>query len=359
MNLTRSTALAIVGAAATILAFFLPWASYEKATYSAAALAAALGLDSPGLKGFGIALVLVPLLAAFAAAMVLTASGRTGEASGRVRLWAACAAIAGLALTLLFLGSAVLGGAPGVDFALASIRTDNAIKAAAAKALGAGAFTGLGAGVYLAIAGLLALVLGAIGFRGPAAERSAWRTQDLVLLAILAFVFGAVYWAWLQPYLWITGVAGQPGAELLFGLWLVGGLLGGYVIRRPGAAFLGETLAAAAEVLLGAPAGPILIVTGMMQALGAELVFAATGYRRWGWATMIVAGVVAALVALPWNWFRLGYFALDPALILALVAVRIVSGGLAGSAAKVLGDVVAATGSLNQFALGRERVREV
>ena len=56
-----------------------------------------------------------------------------------------------------------------------------------------------------------------------------------------------------------------------------------------------------------------------MQALGAEITFAATGYRRWGWGTMIVAGVAAALVALPWNWLRLWYFALDPALLLGLL----------------------------------------
>ena len=36
-----------------------------------------------------------------------------------------------------------------------------------------------------------------------------------------------------------------------------------------------------------------------------------------------------------------------------------VGGGLAGAAAKIVGDLVAATGSLNYFALGRERVREV
>src|SRR5438132_11279 len=258
--------------------------------------------------------------------------------------------------------SGLLGGTPDINFAPAAIRTDNAVKATIAKAIGAGDFVGIGIGVYLAIAGFAVAAIGAILAR-PATDERTWRTQDYVLLAVLAVVFGAIYWAWLGPYLGIetilAGVSAQLGQELLFGLWFVSGLLGGYIIRRPGAAFLSETLAAFAEVLLGAPAGPVLIVTGFMQALGPELTFAATGYRRWGWGTMLAAGVAAGVVALPWNWLRLGYFALDPGVMAGLFITRVIAGGLAGLGAKAIGDLVAATGSLNYFALGRERVREV
>jgi len=362
-SITLPRAVAIAGAILTLVAFFLPWVSYAQRSFSGAELAGALspalaGVKSGGIKGLDIGLFAVPVAALLAGALVLLAARATGASEGRLRFWAAAAAIAGLAFTLLFLGSAVLAGTPGIDFAPAAVRTDNAVKVTVGKTLGAGDFVGIGIGVYLAILGFAATAVGAILGR-PAEERTAWRTQDFVLLAILAVVFGAIYWAWLQPYLWVQGVAAQFGQELFFGVWFVSGLLGGYIIRRPGAAFLAETLAAFAEILLGAPAGPILIVTGFMQALGAEITFAATGYRRWGWGTMIVAGVAAALVALPWNWLRLGYFALDPALLLGLLAVRVIAGGFAGAVAKILGDLVAATGSLNYFALGRERVREV
>src|SRR5207253_9570959 len=117
---------------------------------------------------------------------------------------------------------------------------------------------------------------------------------------------------------------------------------------------LSETLAAFAEVLLGAPAGPVLIVTGFMQALGPEFTFAATGYRRWGWGTMAVAGAAAGIVALPWNWLRLGYFALDPGVMLGPLVTRAIASGLVGHRAKAIGYSVRATGSLNYFALRRE-----
>lgn len=361
--------VAVVGAIVAIVGWLLPWATYQQGSFTAAQLASALGpqsagLRSGGIKGFDIALYLVPFLAIVSGGLVLLSAMRDRDRTveARARIWAAAAAVGGVGLALLFLGSAALGGTPGIDFSPGLVRTDAQVKAAVAKALGAGDFVGLGIGVYLAIAGFAAVALGALLHRAPgvgAEERAAWRTQDLVLLAVIAVVFGAIYWAWLQPYLWIAPIAAQPGQEMLFGLWFVAGLLGGYIIRRPGAAFLAETLAAFAEVLLGAPAGPILLVTGMMQALGAELVFAANGYRRWGWGTMALAGAVAAIVALPWNWFRLGYFTLDTGFLVLLLGVRVVSGALAGGAAKVVGDLVAATGALNYFAIGRERVREV
>ena len=359
-RLTMPRAIALGGALLAIVAFFLPWVHYANATYSGADLAAAV-TKAGGLRGFDTALYTVPVLALISIVFAVLATRATApESEARLRILASALSIAGLAIALLFLGSAVLGGAPDITFQPGRITTDSAVTAGVAKALNAGAYVGVGFGVYLTILGFLAAAIGGLlGRPVEAAARIVWRTQDFVLLAIIAVVFGAIYWAWLAPYLWVEGVAAQPGAELFFAVWFTSGLLGGYILRRPGAAFLAETLTAAAEVLIGAPAGPVLLITGMMEALGAELVFAVTGYKRWGWGTMVIAGVAAAIVAIPWNWFRLGYFALDPTLLIALLGVRVIAGAAAGTAAKLLGDAIAATGSLNAYALGRERVREV
>jgi energy-coupling factor transport system substrate-specific component len=366
--------LAAAGAVLALGGFILPWVAYTQATFSGFEMAQAIGpaladVKAGGLKGFNLALHAVPVLAVVAVAFsTLSWRQRAEEGAARAAGWALAASIAGLALVALFIGSAVLSGTPGTQFAPGTIRTDLAVTATAGKTLNAGDFVGLGVGVWLCLLGFAAVALGsALSLRAagalapdPAARlRTAWRTHDYVLLAVLAVVFGALYWWWLQPYLAIAPLMAQVGQELLFGVWFVGGLLGGYIIRRPGAAFLGETLAAFAEVLLGAPAGPILVVTGIMQALGPELVFAAGGYRHWGWRTMLLAGAAAGLVALPWNWFRLGYFALDPGLLVGLLAVRLLGGAAAGVIAKLLGDLLAQTGALNYHALGRERMREV
>lgn len=364
-RLGTARVIGVAGALCAIVGSLLPWVTYQNASYSGAGLAGAIAgplgaVKAGGLKGFDIALYLVPTLAAIAAGLLLwSARTREPEHDVRARLWAAGAAVIGLCIALLFLASALLGGAPGIQFQPGLVRTDAAVRTAVGTALGAGPFVGLGPGIWLVLVGFAVAAAGALLQRVRGGTRAAWRTQDYVLLAILAMVFGAIYWAWLQPYLWVAGIAAQAGQEALFGLWFIAGLAGGYIIRRPGAALLAETLAAFAEILLGAPAGPILLITGFMQALGVELVFAATGYRSWGWRTMAAAGVAAALVALPWNWLRLGYFALDPGFLLVLVGVRVASGAAAGLLGKTIADLIAGSGSLNAFAISRERVREV
>jgi energy-coupling factor transport system substrate-specific component len=93
-----------------------------------------------------------------------------------------------------------------------------------------------------------------------------------------------------------------------------------------------------------------------MQGLGAELVFGVRGWNDYSLPTMMLAGAVAMLVALPWNWFRLGYFQLNPGLLVVLLIVRLLSGAIiSGLAGKLLGDALARTGVLSSFALGRER----
>jgi energy-coupling factor transport system substrate-specific component len=377
-GLAAARGVALAAGAVALGSFFLPWVQYQQGSYSgfdlASAIAPALaGVRAGGLKGFHLALHAMPVLAIVTVAfLALGLRRQEPEAEARLGTWAGAAALAGLAIALLFVASALLPGTPGTQFAPGLVRTDAAVKATAPKALNAGDLVGVGVGAYLTIAGFAVAAAGSLFAGRRAAEtaatagamadvpaRSAWRTQDFVLLAVLAVVFGAIYWWWLQPYLWIAPLAAQVGQELVFGMWFVSGLLGGYIVRRPGAAFLAETMAALAEVLLGAPAGPILVVTGLMQALGPELVLAATGYRRWGWGTMLVAGMAAGLVALPWNWFRLGYFALPPGLLLGLLVVRLVSGALAGVIAKLLGDLLAGTGALNAYAIGRERMHEI
>src|SRR5881396_1890632 len=96
-----------------------------------------------------------------------------------------------------------------------------------------------------------------------------------------------------------------------------------------------------AEVLFGVAAGTPLLVTGIMEGLGAEIVFGARRWRDYSLPTVLLAGAVAMLVALPWNWYRLGYFQLNPGFLIVLLVVRLLSGAiLSGLLAKVIGDAL-------------------
>lgn len=195
---------------------------------------------------------------------------------------------------------------------------------------------------------------------GPATvSRRGWTTRDAVLVAVLAVVFGFLYMQWLP--LWSAArLWAQPGQEALFGFWLAAGVLASYIVRRPGAALVGEFLAALAEVIFGAAAGAPLLITGIMQGLGAELVFGAREWRDYRLGTVLLAGAMAGVVAIPWNWMRLGYFELTPGFLVVLFLVRVLSGALLGGLfPKLLGDALARTGVLSSFALGRERAEVV
>src|SRR5258708_19505879 len=209
---TMPRAVALGGGLLAIVALFLPWVQYANATYSGASLASAV-TKAGGIRGFDTSLYAVPVIA-FASIVlaVLAARAKAPDAEARLRILASAASIAGLAVSLLFLGSAVLGGAPDIAFAPGHITTDLAVTTAVAKALNAGAYVGVGIGVYLTILGFLAAAIGGLlGRPAEAAARAVWRTQDFVLLAIIAAGFGAIYWAWLAPYLWVASVAAHAG----------------------------------------------------------------------------------------------------------------------------------------------------
>ena len=122
-----------------------------------------------------------------------------------------------------------------------------------------------------------------------ARTRRGWTTRDAVLVAVLAVVFGFLYIQFVPIWIAAAGLGAQIGQEAVFGFWLIAGVLASYITRRPGAALVGEFLAALAEVLFGAAAGTPLLVTGLMQGLGAEIVFGARGWRNYSLTTVMLA----------------------------------------------------------------------
>ncbi|MEO6472930.1 MAG: ECF transporter S component, partial [Aeromicrobium sp.] len=70
-------------------------------------------------------------------------------------------------------------------------------------------------------------------------ELFAYRTIDLITLTTLGVAFGVVFWGWdkLYPHINLAAVISYPPATgLLVGPWLIAGIVGGLVIRKPGAA---------------------------------------------------------------------------------------------------------------------------
>lgn len=188
---------------------------------------------------------------------------------------------------------------------------------------------------------------------------NSWKLKEIVVMSVLSVVFAIVYLAFLPVGKILVGFFGPIGYDLIFGIWFIVSIIAAYIIRKPGAAFLSETIAAAVEVLLGNAVGPMLLVSGMIQGLGAESAFAMTRYKRYDLFTLMLAGVMAAVFSFVWGYFLSGFAALSTGYVLAMFIVRLISGALiSGVLGKALSDALAKTGVLSSFALGKEYRRK-
>lgn len=191
----------------------------------------------------------------------------------------------------------------------------------------------------------------------PTASPNRWRVVDIVVASIVAVASGLLLALWNLGYDAITAplAAVIPGLQtLLYGIWLIPGVLVGLIVRRPGAALYGEVLAATVSALIVSQWGLLTIESGLVQGLGAELVFAAFLYRRWGLPVAMLAGAAAG-VAMAINDLVLYYAGADAAFAIVYTIAAIISGAvIAGLGSWLLVRAIARTGALNRFASGRD-----
>ncbi|KSW13227.1 hypothetical protein FBF35_10190 [Schaalia odontolytica] len=184
-----------------------------------------------------------------------------------------------------------------------------------------------------------------------------WRVIDIVTAAVLGVACGLIFVVWNQVgNAALEGLkAITPGLDgLATGVWLLGGTLGGYVIRKPGAALFVELMAATVSMALGSQWAVETIYSGLAQGIGAELVFALVAYRRFNAAIVGVAGAVS--FAFEWVLELFLYGHIEKGLlynVIYLVCGAVSGVVLAGILAWALTNALAKTGALDRFASGR------
>lgn len=186
---------------------------------------------------------------------------------------------------------------------------------------------------------------------------SGWRVVDIVVAAVLGIAVGLVFIAfnYSGAALFDPLSAILPGlGGLIVGVWLLGGPLGGLVIRKPGAATLVEVLAASVSVLPGNQWGLTTLWSGLAQGLGAEIVFAIFLYRRWNLPVAMLAGAGAGIGAWLLEFTVFGNHAKSFGFNITYLVCLAISGAvLAGGLAWLLTRALAGTGVLSRFASGR------
>ncbi|HDI74750.1 MAG TPA: ABC transporter permease [Thermoprotei archaeon] len=126
-----------------------------------------------------------------------------------------------------------------------------------------------------------------------------YTTVDLALLAVVAAVFGAVFTLAWTPYYAVKAIGGKLAAVLLtYGIWYMAAPLAASLIRKPGAAFFGETLAGLVESLLPQVGGFSCFIYGLGQGIFSEIAYAVFRYRKYGALQATLAGALPAIPSL-------------------------------------------------------------
>ena len=187
-----------------------------------------------------------------------------------------------------------------------------------------------------------------------------WRVVDIVVASVIGVASGLIFFAWNTAYVPLSAPLEPllPGLQaLLGGGWLFAGVLGGLIIRKPGAAIYTELVAAVVSTLIGNQWGPLTLASGLVQGVGAELVFALFLYANYRAYVAVLAGAGAGL-ALAINDLLLWYPGSAAAFATIYTVSAVVSGAvIAGLLSWLAVRGIARTGALGRFASGRE-IRE-
>lgn len=178
---------------------------------------------------------------------------------------------------------------------------------------------------------------------------------EIVFICVLATSVAIFWWAYsflyniFEPLLKVFALNG-----LLSGTWLIGGILSAYIIRKPGSAILGETIAAGIEGAIS-QWGFSAIISGFFQGLPVELVFMLYRYRVWNRINCILAGALSAVGGYAVSYFWYGYHTFGAKYNLINLGCHIVSGMILGGLLSwYLATRLAKSGALNQFRISQD-----
>ncbi len=208
-------------------------------------------------------------------------------------------------------------------------------------------------GVFFAV---VVAIIGISWLRGASRDPNffKWSTRDIVVAGALSVAIGMLFIAW--TWIWqVAQLIPEPWNDWSVGFWMISGVIVPYIVRRPGAALMASLVAALIEAPL-VPWGITTLISGLVQGLPSEAVFALTGYKRYGLAILILAGGAAAVGGFLQEYYPYG-------VVEKLVVIQIISlllrflGGavLGGVLAKLLGDALERTGVLEGLPISRKR----
>ena len=184
-----------------------------------------------------------------------------------------------------------------------------------------------------------------------------WRGVDLITTAVIAAALGVAFWGYdslIYPLVGAITVGYPPVGELQLGVWILPAVVGAALIRKPGAAFFAELVAANVELLLGNTWGITVINSAILQSIGIELVLLVFAYKRFNVWVLALGAALSAVFEVLYEFVAwVPEYSVSNKLVYLICGV--ISGALiSGFGGFYLVKLIGSTGALNAFAAGRE-----
>lgn len=130
---------------------------------------------------------------------------------------------------------------------------------------------------------------------------------EMVFICVSSVALGVAFWGWTFAYEITKPALKLMGLNYLAaGFWIFASVFTPMIVRRPFVAIIASVIAAGVEGVI-THWGAMALVWGLVQGLGAEMVFAATGYRKWSLHTVIAASMMSASASFILDYFYYGY----------------------------------------------------
>lgn len=178
---------------------------------------------------------------------------------------------------------------------------------------------------------------------------------EIVLTLVLAVALGVAFWGWtfvydlFKPILKVAGLS-----YLVAGFWILASILIPYIVRKPGIALMASVMAAFVESLL-THWGMMSLMWGLVQGLGAELIFFIFAYKRWNIFVLIIAAASSSFMSYALDYFYYPYSHLSMGFNALQLSSYIVSAiFFAGVLSHLLGKRLVRLGILDQFLIAKD-----
>ena len=159
----------------------------------------------------------------------------------------------------------------------------------------------------------------------------AWSLKDVILASILSVFFAVICFTTVHSVVFVVTPIVAPfgfgdiAIEFVFGIFFMSAVFSAYIIQKPGVATIVGTMTGLIQVLMGSAFASTLIVSALVQGLGAEFIFAVTRYKRFNIVTVLLAAVGPTVTSFVLAWYRGLWFELDIWFVATRFIIRLIS----------------------------------